>query len=215
MRKRVNNNQPRIDWNKAFIFYCTPDERSGKLRSYRETAETFGISESAVEMMGSKHEWGRKREEMGKKRLEIWQEEKEKAIKKVEQSQFSIWQDAVDIMQRQIGHVKRKQADAEAVEEVLEDLFDELAMAKNKTERKEIKRKIANVMGRKVYGKELRETMEALKTSINGLRITLGMPTEISKADVTNYNKEVPLSEEDLNKMDSDFEKAHENKNPN
>lgn len=205
----------KIDWNKAFIFYCTADERTGRMPTYRDVAENFAITERQVELIGSKYKWVDKRERFGKKSLERWKEERGKLIEKLEQAQFETWNDAVEIMQKQLTHVKNKQADAEAVEELLDDLFDELSMAKNKTERKEIKRKIANVMGRKVYGKELRETMEALRTSINGLRITLGMPTEITKGEMTNYNKDASLSEEDLEKMDSDFEKAHENKNPN
>jgi len=183
--------------------------------TYKDVAERFGVTERQVELIGSKYEWVDKRERFGKKSLERWKEERGKVIEKLEQNQFETWNEAVDIMQRQLNQVKRKQEDAEAVEELLEDLFDELAMAKNKTERKEIKRKISNVMGRKVYGKELRETMEALKTSVNGLRITLGMPTEITKGEMTNFNKDLSLSDEDLEKMDKDFEKSHENKNPN
>jgi len=213
--RRVNNNQPKIDWNKAFIFYCTADERTGRMPTYKDISEKFGVSETRVEIIGSKYDWVDKRERLGKKSLERWKEERGKLIEKLEQAQFETWNGAVEIMQRQLNQVKRKQSDAEMVEELLEDLFDELSMAKNKTERKEIKRKISNVMGRKVYGKELRETMEALKTSINGLRITLGMPTEITKGEMTNFNKDVSISEEDLEKMDSDFEKAHENKTTN
>jgi len=205
----------KIDWNRAFIFYCTADERTGRMPTYKDVAERFGVTERQVELIGSKYEWVDKRERFGKKSLERWKEERGKVIEKLEQNQFETWNEAVDIMQRQLNQVKRKQEDAEAVEELLEDLFDELAMAKNKTERKEIKRKISNVMGRKVYGKELRETMEALKTSVNELRIKLGMPTEITKGEMTNFNKDLSLSDEDLEKMDKDFEKSHENKNPN
>lgn len=210
-----NNNQPKIDWNKAFIYYCTPIKETGRLRGYRDVAEKFNVSRGAVEVVGLKHNWTEQRQEFGKMKLEAWQEEREKVVKETEREQFETWNEAVRLMQKQVKQLSRRQGQTEAVEEILDDLFDELAGAKNKAERAEIKKKIANVMNRKIYAKELRESMEALKTSINGLRITLGMPTEISKADVTNFNKEIPLSDEDLEKMDRDFEKANENKQPN
>ena len=208
--------QPRkIDWNDAFIYYCTPRKETGRLPSYREVAERFEITERQVEAMGAKCEWVDRRENFGRMKLEAWQEEREKVIKKTEQDQFSTWNEAVALMQKQVKQLSRRQGQTEAVEEILDGLFDQLAIAKSKAERAEIQKKISNMMNRKIYAKELRESMEALKTSINGLRITLGMPTEISKADVTNFNKEIPLSSEELEKMDLDFEKANENKTNN
>lgn len=213
MRKK--NNQPKIEWNEAFIFYCTPDQKTGRLQTYSTVAQKFGVATRSVEVMGEKHDWVDRRQELGRMKVEAWQEEREKIVKKTEQEQFATWNEAVQLMQKQVKQLSKKQNQVDAVEEILDDLFDQLATTTKKTERKEIKRQIANVMGRKVYAKELRESMEALKTSMNGLRITLGMPTEISKADVTNFNKEIPLSDEDLEKMDHDFDKANENKTTN
>lgn len=210
-----NNNQPKIDWNEAFIFYCTPDEETGRLPSYAKVSEKFNVSLRNVEKMGEKYKWVERRHEIGKMKLDAWKEEREKVIKEAEREQFEIWNEAVDLMKKQVKQLIRRQGQNEEIEEILDDLFDELAGAQKKSERAEIKKKITNVMNRKIYAKELRESMEALKTSMNGLRITLGMPTEISKADVTNYNKEIPLSDEELENMDRDFEKANENKTTN
>jgi hypothetical protein len=212
---RTKNTETKIDWNNAFIFYCTPNKETGRLPTYLKVSEHYGINERHVEKMGSKHDWVERRDEVGKMTVDAWQGEREKLIKKTEQEQFATWNEAVRVMQRQVKQLFKRQDQNEAVEEILDELFDELTTAKNDKERSEIKKKIGNVMNRKIYAKELRESMEALKTSMNGLRITLGMPTEISKADVTNFNKEIPLSDEDLEKMDQDFEKANENKQLN
>lgn len=76
--------------------------------------------------------------------------------------------------------------------------------------------KEAEEKGKKVYAKELRDTMEALRIAMNGARITMGLPTEITKGEMTNFNSDVSLTPEEIEEIDKDFNKKDdENKKPN
>ena len=69
------------------------------------------------------------------------------------------------------------------------------------------------IKGRKYSAWAVGEAAEQAKRAMNGQRVILGLPTEVSKADVTNTNKNLSLPTDQIDEMDS-FLKNNGNKQP-
>ncbi len=178
--KRKNRNQPKIDWNEAFIFYCEPWE-SGKMKSLMDVKKKYELHYRTVQERSKKDKWIEKRTEMSKKALKAWEDSQEDLIKKTAKKQFHTWSRADKILNRQLDLLEKEQESGG----------------------KEGKKK-------KIYATELVETLRSAEIVTKQTRIILGMPTEISKAEVKNTNFDGDkLTEDEIKEMDEGFESGN------
>lgn len=64
------NSQRHLDKNQALIYYCQPDPKTKRLRSYQDVADHFNISRAVIERWGAKDSWIERREQWGKELVE-------------------------------------------------------------------------------------------------------------------------------------------------
>lgn len=69
------------------------------------------------------------------------------------------------------------------------------------------------IKGRKYSAWAVGEASEQAKRAMNGQRVILGLPTEVSKADVTQTNRNLDLPVDQIEEMDK-FLQANDNKHP-
>jgi len=172
-----------IDYNAAFIFYCTPDEE-GRLPGYREVARHFSVARQTIERMGVKHKWAERRQKMGKEQIE-------KAQKTVLE---------------QIEEANKRHLD-----NYIE--MEKLAMKDLKDQGNVFDGKGSKIKKRKYSPWALSETSTVAKRAMNGQRIVLGLPTEVSKADVTSTQRTMTLPPDQVEEMDN-YLKNNANKHP-
>lgn len=171
----------KIDEKQLFLYYC--EGENGRLKSYEDVARNFGLTLRSVELLGKKNEWVMKRQEFGEKKFLCFKESREKIIEDAEQKQYEIWSKALKMLEWEMELIAKKQESYKCAIEV--DPTGKLA--------------------RKVGAFDQRQLMEAMKTAINGFRITLGLPTEITKGDLTTKNLTVELTADDIAGMDADL----------
>ena len=182
MSEEKNKGCP-IDKNEAFKYYSTP-KKNGRMKSYEDVAKKFNASVPAIEQIGSKNDWVRKREEYGKRSLERHQLDVEKKISESNKKLFDAWDDATDLLKKCVRK-QRKVFDGEVVE----------------------KTKLGKAKKTKFSPWAFREIVESLNKVQKAQRVILGMPNEITKGEMTNLIKESPLSKEELEAMEKDFKK--------
>lgn len=61
---------------------------------------------------------------------------------------------------------------------------------------------------------ELNSITSVLKTAVAGERVVLGLPNDVSKADITNINKNVELSPDEIEEYDRVFNQNEPTNNP-
>jgi len=165
----------------AFVFYCTPCE--GRLRTYQEVAEKFGVCMATVEKYGSRENWGQRRET-------IRNETTERALEQIkDQAAAEVDQDLTDW--RRIKSVARKAVEKE---ERCLDGTEVYIDSKGKVKKRAYS----------AYGFSM--AVESFDKAVKGMRVAFGMPTEITKGEVTNINKDVPLTPQEIEEMDGYLE---------
>lgn len=164
-----------------FLYYC--ESENGRLRNYLDVAKKFGLTKRVVEQIGKRNEWLENRRKLGESRFLCFKENREKIIEQAEQKQFEIWSKALKMLEWEMELIQKKQESYQ------------VAISVDPTGK----------LSRKVGAFDQRQLMEAMKTAINGFRITLGLPTEITKGDLTTKNLTVELSAEDIAGMDADL----------
>jgi transposase len=174
MKKRSKN----INERELFLYYCQGEE--GRLVSHREVAKKFGLSKSLIGVIAAKNDWAEERQKINDDKVLCFKENREQIIADSEQRQFQIWSKAMKILEWELDLIQKKQ-----------DHYT-ITIAADPTGK----------LSRKVGAMDQRQLMEAMKTAINGFRINLGLPTEISKGEMTNLNKEVELTDEDIAALD-------------
>jgi hypothetical protein len=181
----------KFDIKSAFIYYCTPHP-NGSLKKYSDVSKKFDVHIRTVEKWGKRNGWVEKRLQYGEKQVEAFFKQREKIAKSTDQKQFR----NLDMLEH--GIMNAIQMLLETQHEVIED------------ETLEIEQKIKLMKNLKMQSLDLRNLADSLKTAQNQKRIILGMPTEISKADIKNLNVEAPLSKEEIAEMD-DFVRKNNN----
>lgn len=180
MEKIKNRNQPKIDWEKAFIFYCEPWD-TGKLKTLMDVSRKFGVHRKSVEKNCKNNDWVTRREELSKKALKDWEDSQTNLIKETAKRQFATWSRANSILNRQLTLLEKEQEKGG----------------------KDGKKK-------KIYSGELVDTLKSMEIVTKQTRIILGMPTEISKAEIKNTNFDGgKLSPEEIEEMDKGFENGN------
>lgn len=173
----------------AFNYYCTPHELTGKYPSYEMVAEKFKCTERAIEKIGRAENWVFRRAELGKKLAEAFLENREELVKKVNQEGYEIWEKFLKAVTFELNLTIENQKEF-AEKRQVEGVDAVIRRRVNKT-----------------YSDDFKNFAVALKEGINGQRVILGLPTEVSKGEVTTINKNGVLTNEDLEKIDNRLNK--------
>lgn len=150
----------------------------GRMRSIKDVAESMGCSTQYLEKLSSKHSWVKRRETI-----------REKTQKAAE---LSIIEHVDATNKDQLDKWSR-------VEAFVMDVLDE-QMAFRNGSKPETKTKRFSIYA-------ISEMVNALKEASKMKRVILLLPTEVSKADVTNLNKNVELPKDQIDEMQAFVEK--------
>lgn len=182
-RNKHKDKPRKFDIKSAFIYYCIPHP-NGSLKSYKDVAKEFYVSITTVEKWGSRGNWVEKRLQRGEKQVQKFFDERDKIAKETDQKQFR----NLNVLER--GIMNAIQMLLETQQQVISDgtlsIDDKMKLMKHL----------------KMQSLDLRNLSDSLKTAQNQKRIILGMPTEISKADIKNLNLDASLSDEEIAEMD-------------
>lgn len=168
-----------LDWKEVFKFYCevSPD---GRRKSYKEVSEKFGVSERMVEEKGRQENWVELRDNLGENELEAFK------VKRID-----------EILNAENRHLKTWRSLQATALELLKDLRRDIETARTNTK----------VLIKVYPTATLREITSTLDMAINGERVVLGLPTSVSKSDITTGGKPVTLTNEMMAEIDAMFEK--------
>jgi vacuolar-type H+-ATPase subunit H len=178
----------KLDEKELFLYYC--ESENGRQRNYLDVAKKFGLTKGTVEYLGKKNDWVNIRQKLGEDKFLCFKENREQIIAEAEQKQYQIWSKALKMLEWEMDLIQKKQESYQ------------VAIAMDPTGK----------LARKVGAFDQRQLMEAMKTAINGFRINLGLPTEISKGEMTNLNKEVDLTDEDIAGLDETLKRLEKTK---
>lgn len=185
--KETNNSNKRIlPIEEAFLFYCTPIKN--RMPTYADVAAHYGVSERAIERWGSIHNWVDRRNKVGQKATEAFFKQREEIIKETDRRQFD------ELDEIETGIVTAVKMLREMQDAILHD------------NTLDIDQKIKAMKALKMQSLDLRNLAEAMKTAQNQKRIILGMPIDITKADITQTNKNESLAPEEIAEMDAFME---------
>lgn len=184
MSKAQNKNKMkgRFPIKEAFLFYCTPVD--GRLPSYADVAMKFNINERRVEKWGSRNGWVKEREKSGEKAATAFFEQREKMILDTDRKQF----EQLEMLEEGILNAIKMLTDQQR--QILSD------------QTLDIETKIKLMKNVKMQSLDLKSLADAMKTAQNQKRIILGMPTDISKAEINQTNRNASLTPEEMAEMD-------------
>lgn len=192
--KTNESRKPSHKWDrqKGFIYYCTPNP-DGTPRSYADVAKMFGVSESAIQRYATRSKWLKRREDAGKKRVQRFLKKQEKIAEKTNFAQF----ENLNLLERGVMNAIKMLLAMQT------DIVNDPTL--------EVEQKIKLMKGLKMQSLDLKNLSDALKTAQNQKRIILGLPIDITKAEVKQTNKNVTLSPEDIAEMDEFMRKNNVN----
>lgn len=166
----------------AFRFYCTI--KDGRLPSYSDVAENFGVSKFTVERWAKRNSWVESRQKLGEKANQAFFDQREKLILETDKKQFE------QLAMLEEGILNAIQMLTEQQRMILTD------------NTLEVEDKIKLMKNLKMQSLDLKSLSDAMKTAQNQKRIILGMPIDITKAEVKQTNKTIALSPEEMAEMD-------------
>lgn len=179
----TTNSAPKgIDWNQAFIDYCTLDFATMSLPSYQDIADKYGVSKRMVEKIGKRNDWAKVRQELGKKKVEEYK------------ANLSELQDEANWRHGETWRLLQKSIRIE-ISELVETQMRIRANAANAS-KEDIKR--LNYLSSK-----LEELSKALKEAVNGERVTLMLYTDVSKQDGSTQLSFDKLDKSEIEAMDA------------
>jgi hypothetical protein len=146
-------------------------------------AKKFGVSEQSVYRWGTSNDWVKRRADLGKKATEEFFKDREKLMVETNKKQFD------ELSEIEGGVLTAIKMLTENQNLILHD----------ETLDSDQKYKLMKQL--RMQALDLKSLAEALRIAQNQKRIILGMPTEISKADITQTNKNVTLSPEKAKAM--------------
>jgi len=167
-----------MDEAAAFSVYCEkrPD---GKLNSYADVAKKVGFSTVTVEKAGKKGDWANRRAELG-----------EKAISQ------TIMTLGEQMKAKNIEHMKEFVELARKGKRILDAqmvLFEEMMLDGTEKMKKPRKAKFSS------FATSIAQSM--VIEGIKGQRVTLGLPTDVTKSMAVNLNFTEELPKEELEQM--------------
>lgn len=180
--QKYNKQKKGFPIKEAFQFYCTV--KDGRLPSYADVAEHFGVSERRVEKWGSRNGWVKDRERIGEIANQAFFDQREKLILETDKKQFE------QLAMLEEGILNAIQMLTEQQRMILTD------------NTLEVEDKIKLMKNLKMQSLDLKSLSDAMKTAQNQKRIILGMPIDITKAEVKQTNKTIALSPEEMAEMD-------------
>lgn len=184
---KVGGNTPKIDYEEAFIYYCTPDE-DGRLKSYADVARHFNISERIIEKWGSRKSWVKRRESIGKRKVSQWTEEQAKLATEINQHLFEKWRKMLTLLGFELDDIDISQMLTYGTDGKKSDI-------------------------RRAKARDYKEFSEALKNTTDKLRILTGQTTDYTKSDI-DATVAKQLDSEELNKIDNYLNKLNEDRKP-
>lgn len=192
--KQNKTQKPSLKWNRdeGFMFYCIPNP-DGTPRSYADVAKMFGVSESAIQRYATRSKWLKRREDAGKKRVQRFLKKQERIAEKTNFAQF----ENLNLLERGVMNAIKMLLSMQT-EIVNDSTLD-------------VEQKIKLMKGLKMQSLDLKNLSDALKTAQNQKRIILGLPIDITKAEVKQTNRNVTLSSEDIAEMDEFMRKNNVN----
>ena len=174
-----------VNVDAMFIAYCTPDDEM-RLPAYSDVAKQFGVSVRVVEKYGVKFDWVKKREAFGKEQVK---KAEETLLEQIEQASKRHLDNYVEMERFGMEQLKEQRA-----------LFHGAKLPKEKG-------------ARKFSPFAVGEITTVVKRAMNGQRVILGLPTEVSKADISQTNRNLDLPGDQIEEMDN-FLKNNGNKHP-
>lgn len=181
----------KLNVHDAFTVYCTPIDNGTRYPSYEDVAKHFGVHPRIIEKWGSKYEWVKEREASGEKRIV---EAQEKAVTVLAERLANDREKLIEEM------IAKDFEDAQKLEEGINSAVNIITGIQKELEKEGLtKQERSNLLKElRMQSLDLKNLSDALKTAKNFKRVILGLPTEISRADITSKNLHAILTPEDL-----------------
>lgn len=176
-----------IDEAAAFAFYIKP-KKNGRLVSYEEVAKKFGVVPRTIENIGRKNDWVQRREKLGEMAVV-------ETIKTVGEQ----------MRDKNIEHMREFELLAAQGREMLNGTMEAFRkkLAKKKFSKNELH--FSAVVADIAKG--------LLVEGIKGQRVTLGLPTDVTKSMALNLNLNEELPRDEIERMqqflDANFNKSN------
>jgi hypothetical protein len=167
-----------VDWQAAYLYYCEKNE-DGTLKSLRDVAEAFDVNLSYVAVRSKRESWNDNRANLYQKQNDAVIESQTAEIVEANTRHLNTWKSAQSIVLRLMRFYSDDLTEAEAL----------------KKEKKPYKAVLPNPY-------RVKATMDTLETTIKGERVVLGLPNEVTRADINNTIKETALTDEDKRRAD-------------
>lgn len=186
-----------IDWTAAFRYYTEVGE-DGRLHSYADVAEKFTIELSHVERKGKEEGWVEKRQSIMDEAQAAWEGERKRAIVSAEKNHLNIWRSVQELSLQEMQLYREELLEFKEWRTMLDKLLNGI------TDKKKIDEiyKTLPPAPQRPSRTGLKSVVEALEKGVKGERVVLGLPNEVSKADITNTFSTVALTEEELKEAD-------------
>ena len=179
IRKQRERSQGTYNYKEMFLFFIEPNE-DGSLKTYEQVAQKYGSQKDYIFVISKKYNWMEERQR-------IYDEQQKRAIQKYIDNQDTLvsemkefWYETFSLLKDHI-RVNKKQ-------------MDDYKVGKRKTV---------------VAGYNLEKLVEASVKTNNVLRVWMGMPSDISKSDVTNTTKVAIIDKEEFENIDNYLQKIN------
>ncbi len=186
-KKKPQVRQKAINGILGFSLYCTPDEQ-GRMRSIADVAKKLGVAPGALGKLALKNEWVRKRDQITEIAMIQTQETIGEKLAKVNEAHFKAFSEmasfGMEILQAE-RKVYRKMAKGEKMDWRKDHMFS---------------------VGRAAVAHDM------VVDGIKGQRVSLGLPTEVTRTAPTNVPEASALSHDDMEKMQTFLEVNHNQK---
>lgn len=170
-----------VDWNLAFIDYCTIDFATHKKPTYKDISEKYGVAERNVEKIASREKWVKRRDEIGKQ----LQQDYKNNIKDL--------QDEANYRHGETWRMLQKSIRIE----IAEIVDTQMRVRGNINPTKEDVKRLSYL------STKLEELSKALKEAINGERVTLMLYTDVSKQDGSQKLNFGEIDKSEIEAMDA------------
>jgi hypothetical protein len=191
-----------IAWDKVLQDYCTADEK-GRYPSLRDLAAKYDIGESSIMEKSTRENWVIKRSETIAQIEQLAIQKRANDVAEANSAHLTKWRRLQNLANRLLNSFESRL-------NVFDNALKELEALKDSSDEAVIKKlKEVHHPG----AAELNIIASTLKVAIEGERIVLGLPTIVSKSDVSTSDK-VTLPPETVAEIDRLFALNHNDKQP-
>lgn len=177
--KKQGKKSGSYNYREMYLYFLEPND-DGTIKTYDQVAEKYGTTPNYVYEISKKRNWVETREKH-------YDAQQKKAIQKYADSQDTLvsemkdfWYETFSLLKDHIRVHKKEMADYK--------------VGKRKTV---------------VAGYNLEKLVEASVKTNNVLRVWMGMPSDISKSDVTNTTKVAIIDKEEFENIDNYLQKIN------